>query len=574
MAPSGTKTILTLLLTCGASVQAAETVWTAFAYVLNGERTPLLAGTSAGSLTSVGANQMLSQGSLLRTRWLDNTTLSGDSSNITTNAPIVGIQKTAIDNSQLSIYSSRDQYVTAGALAFMQGLYPPRTQAFAPGNGGLDAAVLANGSLVEFPFDGYMYPNIRTVSLSEPESVWLEGHVTCTEYLKATSDLRSDHRIAEKYNTSYPQYQKLWSTVFNGTFPLAAATFEYAYELYDYASYQYTHNKTIRDALHADELDWLAEFASIQQFAKNGDLSVSGRNNGDMIRAISGRTLAATVIEQFQEHITTGGESPKLNLVFGSFEPMLSFFALSNLSTGHSSGTFQDLPQPGGAMIFELFSEGTDTSNMPGVEDLWIRFLYRNGTAADTPVYEYPLFDLGNSETRLKYKDFASHIQAFSINSVSEWCTTCDAVSTFCSTTRQTLDGDSTSSTNSNNLNLSPAVAGVIGACMTIAVIAVVAVSLVVFGGFVVHRNSPSRKSNLAGFKGPEKMASDKDLTVAKNGARHERVGSWELGGPGRPVVGDSKDEPVFGATHMRNIDDDGDSIIMGREPVNPRESV
>lgn len=173
MASASVKTSLALLLSCAASVRSAETVWSAFAYVLNGERTPFYSpGAGPASLTSLGAQQMLSQGSLLRTRWLTNATLSGGGSNLTANALIVDIEKSAIDNSQLSIYSSRDDYIVAGAMAFMQGLYPPKTQTFAASNGGIEAAVLANGSLVEYPLDGYMYPNIQTLSLSEPQSVW------------------------------------------------------------------------------------------------------------------------------------------------------------------------------------------------------------------------------------------------------------------------------------------------------------------------------------------------------------------------------------------------------------------
>lgn len=174
MVPSSFSTYVTLFLVYSRSVQAVdETVWSAFAYVLNGERTPLHGpGTAQGRLTSLGAQQMLSQGSLLRTRWLTNGTSAGKDTNATTIAPIANIEKRAIDNDQLSIYSSRDDHVTAGALAFMQGLYPPQTQTFAVNNGGINASVLANGSLVDFPLDGYMYPNIQTLSLSDSESVW------------------------------------------------------------------------------------------------------------------------------------------------------------------------------------------------------------------------------------------------------------------------------------------------------------------------------------------------------------------------------------------------------------------
>lgn len=166
--------------------------------------------------------------------------------------------------------------------------------------------------------------------------------------MRATSNLKSNRGIAEVYNSSYAHYRQLWSTVFDGTFPLSAANFDSAYDLYDYASFQYTHNKTIKNALHADELNWLAEFANIQQFAKNGDLTVSGNQQGDKIRAISGRTLAGKVVSQFQQHIVTGGQTAKLSLMFGSFQPMLAFFSLSGLSTGLDSGMFQEIPNAGG----------------------------------------------------------------------------------------------------------------------------------------------------------------------------------------------------------------------------------
>ncbi|KAH8203755.1 hypothetical protein TruAng_002048 [Truncatella angustata] len=575
MAPPIAKATLSLLLACAAPAQGVETVWSAFAYVLNGERTPFHGpGASHGTLTSIGAQQMYSQGSLFKTRWL--TTLSGSESNVTTNAQIANLETSAIDNSQLWISSSRDEFVAAGALAFVQGLYPPSKQSFASNNGGIEAAVLANGSLIDFPLDGYMYPNIRTLSVSESESVWLQGHRTCSNYYRATGsgNLKSNKQIAELYNESYPHYQDLWSTVFDGTFPLAAASFDNAYDLYDFASYQYMHNKTIREVLHEDELFWLSEFASIQQYTTNSARSLSGSEDGDPIRAISGRTLASKVVVQFQQNILTQGDSYKLNLMFGTFEPMLAFFSLSGLSTGRLSGMFQEIPKPGGAIVFELFSEGTDTTNLPDSDDLWVRFLYRNGTDVDAPILEYSLFGNGNSETRIKYRDFVSNIREFSLDDIPTWCEICDAVSIFCSATRQASSQNSSATSSSKNPNMSPVVAGVIGAIMGISLVAVVAVLLFVFGGYNFRRKPAGQKAAVGGFKGAEKMSSDMDLSVAKNGARHERVGSWELGASCRPVATVSKDEPIVGATCMRNIDDDGDSIIMHSEPVKPREGV
>ncbi|KAK6215862.1 hypothetical protein LQW54_004042 [Pestalotiopsis sp. IQ-011] len=560
MAPTINTSILTLLFTSIASVKAAEIVWSVFAYVNHGERVPLNElAIGDGSLTPLGAQQMFSQGTLLRNRWLSSTGQPGPDGNITDFAPVANVEQLAIDNSEMAIWTSRDDYITAGAQAFMQGLYPPKTRTFAEDNGGMAAAVLANGSVVDFPLGG------------------LEGHTTCTEYLRSTSNLKSDPRIAQVFADSLPEYQLLWSTVFNGTFPERAASFYYAYDLYEYAAYHYTHNSTIRNTLDISQLSWLNQLANIQQFAMNGDLTASGKVEGDMIRAIAGRTLSAKIMAQFQQQVSLQGDATKLNLMFGSFQPMLSFFSLSELSTGHSSGLFQEIPGFGSAMVFELFSEGTDTANFPTIDDLWVRFLYRNGSSADNPIYEYPLFSHGNSETRIRYSDFVSGIREFSINNVPAWCTTCDAVNIFCSAGRASSVGGS-SSAKHHDLNLSPAAAGAIGAAIAIAVIGVAAVLLYVFGVLGFQRKSSGRSTGLGGSKGPEKMASDPDLSIAKNGARHERVGSWELGSgsaPGGPSTETTKGgESVLGATRMRDIDDDGDSMIIGRQPVKPHETV
>ncbi|KAG4222087.1 hypothetical protein PC116_g29438 [Phytophthora cactorum] len=150
---------------------ANETVWASFAYVLYGERTPFL-GDLVSSLTPLGAQQLYSQGSLFRARYLSNSSLSDEDNAITTNSPIVGLERQALDNSQLSVFSSTDDYVVGGALAFLQGLYPPVTRAFADNNGGANASRLANGTLVNYPLGGYQYPNIRNVPTTDPNSIW------------------------------------------------------------------------------------------------------------------------------------------------------------------------------------------------------------------------------------------------------------------------------------------------------------------------------------------------------------------------------------------------------------------
>ncbi|KAI2465629.1 phosphoglycerate mutase-like protein [Annulohypoxylon bovei var. microspora] len=565
------------------AISTNETVWSSFSYVLYGERTPLQSQL-APSLTPLGAQQLYSQGSLFRARYLSpNANLSLQENAITTNSPISGMELQALDNSQLSIYSTTDDYVIGGALAFLQGLYPPITRTFASSNGGENASTLANGTMIDYPLDGYQYPNILSIPVTDMSSVWLEGHAACAEYWASSNNFRGSLIGQEMYNSTLNFYETTFAEVFPNTIASSMLNFDYAYDLYDYAQYQYDHNESAQDTLNADRLEILRDLASIQQFDLNGNLSASGSQEGDMIRAISGRMLAARVVAQLSAHIHSGGSVNKMTLLFGSFEPFLAFFALSNLSSIASTSIFQQIPLPGSAMVFELFSTVNGTS-YPSEDELWVRFLYRNGTDSDSPMSEYPLFGLGNSETRMRWTDFQDSIAQFSIQDISEWCNLCGSITLFCNALSQNSEASSgslSSGSSNDNVSLSPAVAGVIGAITTIAVFLVAGLTAFVFGGLRIRRRDSSdaarRRSSLGGFKGAEKMASDHDISIARSGVRHERVGSWELGGPG-PVavpppaaVAENVPSGFFGASIKR--DDDEESLV-GAKPVDPVERV
>ncbi|CAJ2512019.1 Uu.00g076440.m01.CDS01 [Anthostomella pinea] len=326
--------------------------------------------------------------------------------------------------------------------------------------------------------------------------------------------------------------------------------FDYAYDLYDYALYHYNHDEAVRDLVNDDRLAFLQTLANDQQFNLHGNLSASGFKEGDMIRAFAGRTLPAQVVAQLSESHQAEVSSHRF-------------------------------PNPGGAMVFELFSNGNDTSSYPDQDELWVRFLYRNGTDPDVPLQEYPLFGRGNSETRMHWTDFAWDMERFSIKDIGTWCQTCDAVTLFCTALNSKSDGDGSSSGSlfgpGSSRSVTPAVAGIIGAAVAIVATALAAASTFFFGGLRIQRADKGHRGSLGGFKGAEKMASDHDVSIAKSGARHERVGGWELGGPGPNT--DNGLPPniatVFGASVRRNGygEDDGDSIL-GHTPIRPLESI
>jgi len=345
-------TVLALLVTCSAAQSTSanasiEHVWSSVAWVLHGERTPLWGPALYPALTPLGAQQMFAQGSLLRDRYLREDPEEKDA----TFAPIIGIERNAIDNTQLTILTNTDPYMVTSAQAFVQGLYPPILQAFSENSGGIAAARFANGSIVNYPLQGYQYPAFRTVSPLDFESIWVNGHVGCTKYTESLLDFASDDVVATIYNNTHSFYQKLWAEVLNEVFPLSMANFANAYLLYDYAQFRWTHSNSTRNNMNEDELRMMARFASTEQRNKNANLSASGSNQGDMIRAVSGRTMAAKTLAYLRDNIRLGGTVNKINIAFTTLETFVAWFGLSGLVTGDHMAEFKPLPEQGGMMV-------------------------------------------------------------------------------------------------------------------------------------------------------------------------------------------------------------------------------
>lgn len=367
----------------------------------------------------------------------------------------------------------------------------------------------------------------------------------------------------------------MWESIFSDAFPQGMANFFYASDLYEYAAYKWNHDNETHTKMNETELAILAMYAGLQQQDLNGNIT----SNGAMISTISGQTLAAKVLASLELNMASGGSWNKLNLMFGSFEPMIAFFALAGLVDGPSGADFEPLPNPGAAMVFELFSTGGNGS-YPGIQDLWVRFLYRNSSLADASFLEYSLFQLGNSQSVLPYSDFTSGMLAISLDSFAEWCDTCGSINLFCMGLANDAGDFSGSSSNGNSGSLDPVVAGAIGAAVTCGVIGLLLAIAVMLGFVRLSSSHERRNSSLGGFKGAEKMASDNDLSYAKSGAHRERVGSWELRDGAKateegvlPVYAGATVDRERGGSVIRSADDDATSV-MGATPVEPRQSI
>ena len=188
------------------------------------------------------------------------------------------------------------------------------------------------------------------------------------------------------------------------------------------------------------------------------------------MRAITGATLAAQILQALNLTITSGGKS-KLNIQFGAYGGFQSFFGLAQLTQANPD--FYGIPDYASTMTFELFTNAA-ADPFPSVDDISVRFYYHNGSSATSPdIVLYPLF--GQSNTALSFNDFASGINMFAVSNQQQWCQACGNSTGVCAPASATDGNGSAPSTSpapsSSGGGVSRAVAGVIGAMVTLGVI-------------------------------------------------------------------------------------------------------
>jgi hypothetical protein len=370
-----------------------------------------------------------------------------------------------------------------------------------------------------------------------------------------------------------------------------------AIEIYDYLTYQYAHDsdtyeRLANDSTMAGVYDELRFYADEMAWYTWGNTSSSSTD--DDYRAMAGRTVASMILGQMQKVVQNGTgvvnnnpaqqlEWHALSLLFGEHEPFVALASLIMLE--FTAPNFKSMPPFASAMIFELFSRGSNTSAFPDPEDLYVRFYFQNGTDFDGSVQAYPMFGRGPSGTDMPWFDFQNMMSRIMTNALSDWCDQCNNVSPtlFCVGIDENVINITMEGRNSAHHGLSPAVAGVIGAVVTLAVAALLFAIAMLLGGIRFHRVERSKKSELGGFKGSAKLASDADLSLPKNGVPpagivsfgggdtkkgpRERVGSWELRqkeiGIGSGDVGDESRRGSFEAIEA----------AMGK-PVQPEERI
>ena len=536
------KHVLALLAFAAATVDAQtvlrQQVLSSFIYTHYGDRTPFVL-PSDPTLTPLGAQQLYNAGSNFRARYLTPTAAPGTDGY----TAIRNISPYQIEQEEITVLATNEHYVSASAQAFLQGLYPPLTS-LSTINNSTDIpgqSILANGTEVIAPLNGYQYSNLQAVSANDLNAIWTQGSNNCPVFGAATAQYYQSTEYLTLKDKTDTFYDSLQPEFLNGIFSNASVGFFDAYYIWDYLNYQNIHNGTVADNLDPVELATVKVLAADWMFAMYANTSLSGKKNGDQIGAIAGRTFASRLLQAFYTTINTQGASDKMTLLFGSFEPMIAFAALADLASPQHSAFF-NIPEPGSSFIFELFAlRDNDVGTYPELDEIYVRFLYQNGTGEDSTAVEYPLFGRSPSLTMMSLSDFITGIENIMIYNVEDWCETCSSYSIFCPAFT-----DSNSNTilgqDSSRKGMNAAVAGVIGAVVALVVFGLIIAAIMLLGGCRLQKVHKNRRSELGGFKGAEKLASDQDLTIPKARAGavvtepasahvrgHERVGSWEL---------------------------------------------
>lgn len=455
-------------------LSAAETVLGAYIFHRHGDRTSK--STPPASLTDLGYLEVLGAGTNFHDRYIADGSAT----------QILGIQSETVKLSQLAVSAPLDNVLQNSAAGWLQGLYPPV--------GSASNQTLRNGTVVEAPFNGYqLIPiSITNSGSGSEDNPWLQSSSSCSNALISSNEFFNSDIYLEYLNSTTDLYKSVAPAV-NATFTESQLSFKNAYVIWDLLNVALIHNSTTDypalSGVSNETMHELLVLANIHEY----NLAY---NASSTARAIAGAQLASQVLIALNKTITTSSD-PRLNVQFGSYGTFQSYFGLANLPA--ADPIFYGIPDYASSMVWELVTNASVTNGaFPSPSDISVRFLFNNGTSATTTnLTAYPLF--GGSELELPWTEFVTQTQKFAISSQDQWCQVCGNTTGVCasSTASSSSASASSSSSSSNGSGISNAVAGVIGAMVTLGVVLGLEVIAMLLGGLRL-----AKKKSLAASAG------------------------------------------------------------------------
>ena len=453
-------------LTVASIASAQETVLGVYIFSRHGDRTAK--STPPTNLTDLGYQEVFTSGTYFRNQY------------VASDAPrrIHGINTDLVKQSQITASAPVDTVLQNSAIAFLQGIYPPVGQT-------LGSNTLRNGTVVQSPLNGYQLIPLETVETGagSEDAAWLQGATSCANAQISSNNYFISQDYLDTLARTKPLYESV-SPMVDRTFTPAKTSYKNAYTIWDLLNVASIHNSS--DNFPNADLLTPELFFQLKMLAGKHEFNLA-YNESEPIRAITGSIIANEVVEALNETITGKGKS-KLNIQFGAYAGMFSFFGLANLTA--VSPDFYGVPDYASSLTWELVTNATVSgSDFPPQDEISVRFLFHNGTTSQfSSPTEYPLF--GQSVSPLPWSDFVAGMNKFSIKSQTEWCHACGNSTGVCSSAALTDSGDAPSTSSINNDKsshsggISKSVAGVIGAIVTLAILLLVGLLVILVGGF------------------------------------------------------------------------------------------
>ena len=449
--------------------QAAESVLGIYIFSRHGDRTSK--STPPTILTDLGYEEVFTSGSYFRDRYIA----------LGASNPIAGISNDIVKYSQITASAPYDTVLMPSAQGFLQGLYPPVGQT-------AGSQTLRNGTTIQTPLNGYQLLPIQTVTsgTGSETQAWLQGSSLCAKAIASSNEYFSTPEYMSLLNSTSDFYNSLVPVV-NATFPASLVSYKNAYSgksktktcalppqltyylVFDLINVAEIHNASIPSSqlITNDTLLQIRTLADTHEF----NLAY---NDSDPVRAITGATTAAQIVQALNGTITGKGAN-KINIQFGAYNGFQSFFGLAKLTQVNPD--FYGIPDYASTMTFELVTNAS-ANPFPSSDDISVRFLFHNGTTSNESVpVAYPLF--GQDQSVLSWNDFVTGMNKFAIGSQAQWCQACGNSTGVCAPSATSGTGANSSSSSSSppssstssSGGVSKAVAGVIGAMVTLAVI-------------------------------------------------------------------------------------------------------
>ncbi|KAJ5919544.1 hypothetical protein N7454_009379 [Penicillium verhagenii] len=453
-----------LLASLTAPVVSAERVLGAYIYARHGDRTAKVLGST--QLTDLGYYEVFAAGSVYHDLYVSSSS----------DKQIEGISDPIVKASQMNASAPSDAVLQNSATGFLQGVYPPAQKAA--------NTTLGNGTVIDSPLNGYQLIQLQTTASSSnsEDSSWLQGSSDCS---KATVS-SDNYYISDSYNEmlkSTASFYESLTPVLNSTFSSSDISFENAYTIFDYLNVGYIHNSS---ATFPGKAEYMTDANRVQLNSLAGVHEWNlAYNASDPVRAIAGAVILGEILSSFDEIVSTKGAKSILNVQFGSYGTIMSFFGLMQMPT--ASPEFYGIPDYASSMVFELVTNATGT-DFPSSDDISVRFAFHNGTMIGSDeLTVYPMF--GQSSNLLSYSEFTTQMEKVAITSTSQWCDMCGNTDGSCASTSASSSATSSSSTGTSG-GISRAVAGVIGAMVTLAVILGLQALFFLVGGFRIAKRN------------------------------------------------------------------------------------